>query len=201
MAWRREGVTVGVVTNSDDRVPGVLEGLGVRVGRGRWPLASPPFMEDGKGEGGRREEGADQIDLCCMSYDVGAAKPDRRIFEAAEEMARELSSLGTGEDLLRVYVGDELEKDVKGALGAGWNAVLLEGGHNVVPGGRVMEKGEREYGLERLDETKRVEELFGHGKEPRAFSVGGLDVLLKWLASGGLPCWVRGTSAEGRVQV
>jgi len=173
-------VMIGVVTNSDDRVPGVLDGLGVRVGSGRWPLGfSPPFSS---------EERAD-IDFCCLSYDVGAAKPDKKIFEAAEDMARGLSSspLGTGEtvedDWLRVYVGDEFKKDVQGALGAGWNAVLLEGGHDTTPEG--LPKGEAAmYGLERLDETKRVDELFKDGKDPRAVSVGGLDVLLKWLARG-----------------
>lgn len=115
-------LVVGVITNSDPRVPDVLSSLGLRVS---------PLRYGGETKGDR--EGQWDVDFTVMSYDVGHEKPDRCIFEAAEKML--------GEDLLskpdaketvhgaewrKVYVGDEYEKDVVGAVGAGWNAVLID---------------------------------------------------------------------------
>ena len=116
-----DNIVIGVVTNSDDRVPGILSSLGVLVSPFRYgtpinrelPLTIPY-----------------EIDFHCMSYDVGCEKPDRRIFEAAEEMLGAMlqtrarpESDGSGWD--KLYVGDEYEKDAKAALAAGWAAALL----------------------------------------------------------------------------
>ncbi|KAL6871114.1 hypothetical protein J3F83DRAFT_642425 [Trichoderma novae-zelandiae] len=118
-------VVIGVVTNSDDRVPSILSSFGLNVSPARYgsleeatALAEEPY----------------DIDFHCMSYDVGFEKPDRRIFNAAELMlsriitGRHVESL-TEVDLgswQKVYVGDEYAKDVVGASGAGWSPVLLE---------------------------------------------------------------------------
>ncbi|MDX6496660.1 MAG: hypothetical protein QOE17_2646 [Gaiellales bacterium] len=62
---------------------------------------------------------ADLIDAVVVSAEVGAAKPDPRIFDAA------LAAAGceAGEAL---HVGDSLEGDVAGALAAGIAAVLID---------------------------------------------------------------------------
>jgi hypothetical protein len=79
-----------------------------------------------------------------LSYDVGFAKPDRRIFDAAEDMASQLllgaaaqqprgkSVRGSGSEperedaaWLKLYVGDEFDKDIVGARDAGWNSVFV----------------------------------------------------------------------------
>lgn len=53
-----------------------------------------------------------------VSGDVGAEKPDRKIFEYAEH------TMGL-EDAEIWFVGDAYELDVKGAMNAGWNAVWM----------------------------------------------------------------------------
>lgn len=53
-----------------------------------------------------------------VSADVGAEKPDRKIFEYAER-AMGLEEAGIW------FVGDSYELDVKGAVNAGWNAVWM----------------------------------------------------------------------------
>ena len=53
-----------------------------------------------------------------VSADVGAEKPDRKIFEYAER------TMGLEEAEIW-FVGDSYELDVKGAVNAGWNAVWM----------------------------------------------------------------------------
>ncbi|KAK5169689.1 uncharacterized protein LTR77_005667 [Saxophila tyrrhenica] len=114
---RYDRVVVGVITNSDDRVPDVLTSLGLKV--------SPLRYGDSKAEGGNWD-----VDFTVMSYDVGHEKPDRRIFEAAEGMLDVVRGAGAaasaeGDGWEKVYVGDEYDKDVVGAVDAGWKAVLI----------------------------------------------------------------------------
>lgn len=117
-----ERVVVGVITNSDDRTSDILTSLDVRVNGLRYG-----------GEIAKRDEDCD-IDFTVLSYDVGAEKPDKRIFEAAEEMVPAVlqsraddGGIEAGsESWEKVYVGDEYAKDVVGALDAGWNAVLVD---------------------------------------------------------------------------
>ncbi|WPH02759.1 putative HAD superfamily protein [Acrodontium crateriforme] len=111
-------IVVGIITNSDDRVPDVLNALGLRVNPTRY----------GKSLTEENTSKTYDIDFSVMSYDVGHAKPDMRIFAAAEEM---LSSSHHGRETDfsswdKVYVGDEFKNDVLGALEAGWNAVLID---------------------------------------------------------------------------
>ena len=58
-----------------------------------------------------------------LSEEVGAMKPDRKIFDAAVEAARRA---GAGEAGRRIYVGDSYEHDVVGAVAAGWEAILYD---------------------------------------------------------------------------
>ena len=72
------------------------------------------------------------FDVMLCSFDIGIPKPDPRIFEF-------------GLDLLGVHaheavmVGDSLEADVKGALGAGLQAVLVDDGFSEWEGPKIME--------------------------------------------------------------
>ncbi|KAL6891490.1 hypothetical protein HDV57DRAFT_513875 [Trichoderma longibrachiatum] len=122
-------IVIGVVTNSDDRVPSILSSFGLNVSPARYGSSEETTALAG---------GQYDIDFHCMSYDVGFEKPDRRIFSAAELM---LSRIITGRHVespaevdlgnwQKVYVGDEYAKDVVGASGAGWNPVLLDADGN-----------------------------------------------------------------------
>lgn len=61
-----------------------------------------------------------------VSGDVGAEKPDRKIFDCAERRMR-LS------DAEIWFVGDAYELDIAGALNAGWNAVWMNRRKRQVP--------------------------------------------------------------------
>ena len=109
-------IIVGVITNSDPRVPSVLNSLGLKVSPARYNHAEQPPV-------GEKYD----VDFTVMSYDVGHEKPDRRIFAAAEEMLK-ASPEAANTDLNmwdKVYVGDDFQKDVEGARNAGWKAVLV----------------------------------------------------------------------------
>lgn len=114
-----EGRTVvGVITNSDDRVPSVLSSLGLSVSPLRYGSASLSQVD---------KANQYDIDFSVMSYDVGCEKPDKRIFSAAEEIWRQLQGSADPRDAEwdKVYVGDEYAKDVVGAQAAGWHSVLV----------------------------------------------------------------------------
>jgi hypothetical protein len=117
---RYNQVVVGVITNSDDRVPDVLSSLGLKVNSRRF----------GSSLGSPLDSGDFDLDFSVMSYDVGHEKPDRRIFEAAEELATAVTLAkdqgADADEWQKVYVGDEYGKDVLGATGADWNAVLVQ---------------------------------------------------------------------------
>ncbi|KAK5655688.1 hypothetical protein OQA88_5621 [Cercophora sp. LCS_1] len=149
-------VLIGVVTNSDDRVPDVLSSLGFCVSPLRY--GGDPAVEMGMD---MDVTGEYDIDFHCMSYNVGYAKPNKRIFDAAEEMAGRIG----GDDgcWLKVFVGDEMVNDVEGSTNAGWNAVFV---------GEV-EEGK---GLRDLEDVERFEV----GGTERA-RVGRVEGLLAWL--------------------
>jgi putative hydrolase of the HAD superfamily len=73
------------------------------------------------------------LDGVVTSAEVGAAKPDARLFAAALAVA----GVGAAEAL---HVGDSLEEDFEGALRAGLDAAWLdrEGVSDVPPGARVI---------------------------------------------------------------
>ncbi|KAG9593975.1 hypothetical protein KCU77_g6268, partial [Aureobasidium melanogenum] len=128
-------LVIGVITNSDDRVPDVLTSLGLKVN----PLRYNPTLKDSTQEARQAEEAQNHqhpdIDFCVMSYDVGVEKPSSEIFDAAVDTLSSLLSSESKEykkeDWGLVYVGDEVGKDAKGAVMAGWNAVLLDRGGEV----------------------------------------------------------------------
>ena len=60
----------------------------------------------------------DRVDRVIVAGDIGAFKPDPRIFEAA------LKGLGIPPDAA-VFIGNSADHDVAGALRAGWSAIWL----------------------------------------------------------------------------
>lgn len=122
-----DNVIIGVITNSDDRVPDVLASFGVNVSPLRYGTAF---------KAGAVSEQKFDIDFHCMSYDVGFEKPDKLIFKAAESLLAQIITIQDGkgerealadvETWQKVYVGDEHAKDVIGAQNAGWTPILLD---------------------------------------------------------------------------
>ncbi|MCJ1228466.1 hypothetical protein MMC12_005127 [Toensbergia leucococca] len=100
---------IGIITNSDNRVPAILSSLGLQVGPTRYGIASGSarldMLED------------NDIQFIVMSYDVGFEKPDPRIFKAAE-------NLMLASDF--IHVGDDPVKDIFGASESGWKCILLD---------------------------------------------------------------------------
>ncbi|KAH8673405.1 haloacid dehalogenase-like hydrolase [Xylariales sp. PMI_506] len=120
-------VTVGVITNSDDRIPGILSSFGLNVSPLRFgtEVSASTFSEE-----------VYDVDFHCMSYDVGAEKPEKLIFDSAELMLAQILAAKDGKSpgearadaktWEKVYVGDEYAKDIIGARDAGWNPVLID---------------------------------------------------------------------------
>ena len=59
------------------------------------------------------------FDFVIVSHEVGMTKPSRKIFSMAADRA------GTSPNRM-LYIGDRLSTDVKGAVGAGMNAILID---------------------------------------------------------------------------
>ncbi|KAK4243292.1 hypothetical protein C7999DRAFT_44866 [Corynascus novoguineensis] len=172
-------IVIGVITNSDDRVPNILSSLGLRV--------SP--LRFGDPLGPVREPPAEQydIDLHCMSYDVGFGKPDRRIFDAAEDLAVQLVAtqeateheqhIGPAQTALpwlKLYVGDEYENDVLGARGAGWTPIF-------VGTEEVVSNQDRVLDLEQLGKSLTLEDLSQQHDPRLLIKARSTQHVLKWL--------------------
>lgn len=128
-----------------------------------------------------------------MSYDVGAEKPDSKIFNAAERIGQEIMEgrkmqnpphvrrKDDEDQWVKVYVGDDFTNDVVGARDAGWNSVFV---------GEFDDKRARGAGviLEELSGKrmmkKRAEEVFlpveGDAK-PVCLRAGSVEEFLEWL--------------------
>lgn len=147
--WPFDHTIVGVITNSDDRVPDILTSLGLNLGARRV----------GKRAGAMaRSDPTEDVSFVVISYDVGYEKPKHQIFDAAiwlleECLAAEAQAGRTmlSGDFERVYVGDDPAKDVIGAQDAGWDAIFLD----------------REGTLDGLREHPAVVTKVSKGKEER----------------------------------
>ncbi|KAF8242843.1 HAD-superfamily hydrolase [Wilcoxina mikolae CBS 423.85] len=106
---------IGVVSNSDSRVPLILRDLGITVRN--YPPTQRRDIEAGKNG---------EIDFVTLSYDIGFQKPDPRIFEAALAEAKRLEEEDNVE-WVKVHVGDDFEKDFQAAEKAGWRGVFWDG--------------------------------------------------------------------------
>lgn len=119
--WPWEKTVVGIITNSDDRVPGILESFGLKVG---------PRRVGGSDDREADAALADDISFVVLSYDIGVEKPQRAIFDAAYKLFQEtLARTGDEPDAQyweKLHVGDSLEHDIAGANQAGWKALRLD---------------------------------------------------------------------------
>ena len=118
-----EQIVVGVITNSDPRVPEVLSSLGLSISQLRYGTPVPDQLNT---------QQKYHVDFSVMSYDVGHEKPKVQIFRAAEEMLdpalKARGDTSTSRDPQaweKIYVGDEYDKDVVGARNAKWDAILI----------------------------------------------------------------------------
>lgn len=137
-------VVLGVISNSDDRVPAVLKALGVRIGKtradqDRESLALPGFEYRGggsrPGDERRFSDPDPDLDIVITSYEAGEEKPSRVIFDVARRQAGLLASAcSTGpvstdaeaeDNWVCVHVGDDYRKDYCGARDASWDSYLL----------------------------------------------------------------------------
>ena len=68
----------------------------------------------------------DRVHHILISQEIGAHKPDRRIFEAALSKAKAAPDEA-------IHVGDNLANDIEGALGAGMHAAHFNPSHGEIP--------------------------------------------------------------------
>jgi FMN phosphatase YigB (HAD superfamily) len=125
-------IIIGVVSNSDDRVPAVLKSLGVRVGdmradQDRSSMELPGFEERQAMLAIADGQDIPDVDLVITSYEAGAEKPDQLIFDVAKRQAQLLASpsMNSETDMTCVHVGDDYVKDYRAARDAGWESYLL----------------------------------------------------------------------------
>lgn len=119
--WPFERIVVGIISNSDDRMPGILQSFGLQIGPRRISTSSIVNTHSLTGN---------DIDFVVLSYDVRHEKPDRQIFDAATSLLAEIPGEEgeqlNADDFEKLYVGDDLEKDYYGANAAGWHSILLD---------------------------------------------------------------------------
>lgn len=97
---------VGVITNSDDRVPSILSSFGLQVGSWRYGNLSHACFK-----------AEDDINFVMLSYDVGSEKPDTSIFDATKQVVPGARF---------VHTGDDIQNDYYAAKRAGWEGFLLD---------------------------------------------------------------------------
>ncbi|KAL1609962.1 hypothetical protein SLS60_001627 [Paraconiothyrium brasiliense] len=158
--WKWDRTVVGVISNSDDRVPSILSSLGLNVKPRRIGSSIQHIAE------------AEDISFVVHSYDVGYEKPDSRIFNAATDiLAASSASIGPIDDYKRLYVGDSLSHDYIGAEKAGWHSVLID-----------RNGSEKEWRAEVERKTPLQTKWVGgeDGERKKIVVVNGLDELVNW---------------------
>lgn len=148
-------VSVGIISNSDDRVLPILSSLGISTITPAGAASSVKSGDNSLSLGGRTAD----IDFIALSYDVGFEKPSREIFDAARALGN-LDKVRAHQEKC-IHVGDDLEEDFKGAERAGWKGLFLdrngrrEGGDN-----RVSDLSELEPFLANpFSELRRLRDL------------------------------------------
>lgn len=156
-------IVVGVITNSDDRVPDILKSLGVKISPLRYP--SKEKLES-------REKF--DIHFSVMSYDVGHEKPRWEMFDAAEDMLHSVLGVTSRDvdryDWCRVHVGDDYDKDIDGAIASGWTGVLLE-----------REAKEPRDWVTCIDPYENPINGYQYFKQPQVLGARSLERLARWL--------------------
>jgi FMN phosphatase YigB (HAD superfamily) len=171
--WNWDRTIIGIITNSDSRVPGILESLGLKVEPRRFGSTAQLRKEASLGG---------DISFVVLSYDVGYEKPDAHIFDAATEMLKEMLTDYGGkpgelsvDDFERLYVGDSLEKDYFGAARAGWHVVYLDRQHQ---NDNLKDSPVGRTALKTITEDGKTED--GKAVETQVYSIGDLEALSGW---------------------
>ncbi|CAI7616354.1 unnamed protein product [Penicillium discolor] len=133
--WSFDRIVVGVISNSDDRVPAVLKSLGLTVGDMRADQDKSRFEERSIKQDTASEHNKDHtdrnfeldIDMVITSYEAGQEKPHRLIFDVARRQALKVSRpwLTSRTKFMSVHVGDDYKKDFEAAGDAGWESYFL----------------------------------------------------------------------------
>ena len=158
--WPWERTVVGVITNSDDRIPGILQSFGLKISPGRFRSAHQVRACDAE---------EDDINFIVLSYDVGYEKPDKKIFEAANQVLEDalIGSRVEAADFDKAFVGDDMEKDAQAASKAGWYGVLVD---------------RQEAHVSQFEEGRKVVHIAGpDGSEDESFEIiRDLSVITDW---------------------
>jgi FMN phosphatase YigB (HAD superfamily) len=119
-------VFFGVLSNSDTRLPDILKSFQYKVSNLK------PNSNATKQTLNLKDV---DFEFVVLSYDVGHEKPAKEIFDATESLVRErlMPKDEANNELLKLYVGDEMEKDGIGALGAGWHPVVVDRSDTSLP--------------------------------------------------------------------
>ena len=104
-AWSKP--VVGVITNSDDRVPSILSSFGLQVGLCRHGNDAQALFK-----------AEDDINFVMLSYDIGFEKPGSEMFDATKQMVLFHERF--------LHIGDDLQNDYYAAKRAGWEGLLLD---------------------------------------------------------------------------
>ena len=127
-----EKVLVGVISNSDDRVPGVLKSLGLIVGdtradQGVSSMRLAGFEERSSTAANQGDNAVNDLDFIITSYEAGEEKPSPAIFNVATQQAMTHSGAGSesASQWTCVHVGDDYSKDYQAAIAAGWEGYYL----------------------------------------------------------------------------
>jgi len=112
-------VFFGVLSNSDTRLPDILRSFEYKVGN----ISANPEFEAGI----KTPEDVD-FQFIVLSYDVGHEKPAKEIFDTTESIVRKklMQQDQADDQLVKLYVGDEVRKDGIGAQKAGWHAIVVD---------------------------------------------------------------------------
>lgn len=126
-----EKVLVGVISNSDDRVPGVLKSLGLAVGDTRADQGVSSMrlagFEERSSSSKQGDNEINDLDLIITSYEAGEEKPSPAIFDVARQQAMRHvgASSESASQWTCVHVGDDYSKDYQAAVNAGWDGYYL----------------------------------------------------------------------------
>lgn len=126
-----ERILVGVISNSDDRVPGVLKSLGLTVGDTRADQGVSSMrlagFEERNPSPAKKVDVVNDLDLIITSYEAGEEKPSAAIFDAAKQQAMRHAAAGSEDasEWTCVHVGDDYSKDYQAAVNAGWDGYYL----------------------------------------------------------------------------
>ena len=141
-------VIVGVISNSDNRIRGVMSSLGLRIApEPDGPTQRMAFLDHREMLQGSKTasdpkrrpatthwvnapqtfkpvtSSENDIDFICTSYEASAEKPDRNIFKYAILLSPVLDEPA---NVVRIHVGDDYAKDYRGAEDSGgFHGLLL----------------------------------------------------------------------------